>query len=119
MFVLIPFVPMFLAIVNCWLIALEGGLVNPLQALLLIDGNARAGHQKPACGELCLGIAAIGSQLIPESTLLQIPLHTVTIPKGCTYILLAQNMALESSLTIPKESLMVIFFDTIAKVVGS
>ena len=32
---------------------------------------------------------------------------------------LQQNMALESSLTIPKESLMVIFFDTIAKVVGS
>ena len=110
---------MFLAIVNRRLIALEGGLVNPLQAFFLINGNACAGHQKPACGELCLGITAIGCQLVPESTFLQVLLYAVTIPEGCTYILLAQNMALESSLTIPKESLMVIFFDTIAKVVGS
>ena len=50
---------MFLTIVNCRLIALEGGLMNPLQALLFIDGYACAGHQEPACGKLCLGIAAI------------------------------------------------------------
>ena len=37
---LIPFVPMFLTIVYCGLIALEDSLVNPLQALLLIDGYA-------------------------------------------------------------------------------
>ena len=110
---------MLFTVVDCGLIALESGLVNPLQALLFIDGNACTGHQKPACGKLCLGITAIGCQLVPESTFLQVLLYAVTIPKGCTYILLAQNMALESSLTIPKESLMVIFFDTIAKVVGS
>ena len=51
---------MLLAIVNCRLIALEGGLVNPFQAFLFIDGTACAGHQKPACGELCLSIASIG-----------------------------------------------------------
>ena len=53
---------MFLAIVNCWLIALEGGLVNPLQAFLLIDGNACAGHQKPACGKP-LGIVYVNSMM--------------------------------------------------------
>ena len=47
---------MLLAIVYCWLIALEGGLVNPLQPFLFIDRYACAGHQKPACGKLCLGI---------------------------------------------------------------
>ena len=50
---------MFFAIVYCWLVALERGLMNPLQAFFLIDGNACAGHQKPACGKLCLGITAI------------------------------------------------------------
>ena len=58
---------MFFAIVYCWLVALERGLVNPLQALLLIDGYAGASHQEPACGKLCLGITAIRSQLIPLS----------------------------------------------------
>jgi len=58
-----------LAIVNRGLIALEGSLVNPFQAFLFIDGNACAGYQEPACGKLCLGIAAIGRQLIPESAL--------------------------------------------------
>ena len=80
---------MFLTIVNRGLIAWEGGLVNPLQAFLFIDGYACASHQKPACGELCLSIAAIGCQFILKSTLLQILLHTVAIPIGCTYILLA------------------------------
>jgi hypothetical protein len=61
---------MFLAIVNRWLIALEGGLMNPFQAPLFIDGYACAGHQEPACSKLCLGIAAIGRQLILESTFL-------------------------------------------------
>ena len=50
---------MFLAIVNCWLISLEGGLVYPLQAFFLINGNACASHQEPACGELCLSITTI------------------------------------------------------------
>ena len=54
---------MLLTIVDCGLIALEGGLVNPLQTLALVLWNACACHQKPACGKLCLGIAAIGRQL--------------------------------------------------------
>ena len=86
---------MLLTIVDCGLIALEGGLVNPLQTLALVLWNACACHQKPACGKLCLGIAAIGRQLIPESTFLQVLLYTVAVPIGCTYILLAQHMALE------------------------
>ena len=59
---------MFLAIVDGWLIALEGGLVNPLQSLALILRNARASHQEPSCGKLSLSITAIGCQLIPLST---------------------------------------------------
>ena len=114
----IPFIPMLLAIVNSRLIALEGGLVYPLQALLLIDGYAGASHQEPACGKLCLGITAIRSQLIPKSTLLQVLLHTVAIPIGRTYILLAQHMALEGSLSIPKESFRMILLNTVAEVVG-
>ena len=106
----IPFIPMLLAIVNSRLIALEGGLVNPLQALFLINGNACAGHQEPACGELCLSIAAIGSQLIPEDTLRQVFLHAVAIPKSSAYILLTQDMALEGCFTIPKVGFMVILF---------
>ena len=86
---LIPFVPMFLTIVYCGLIALEGSLVNPLQALLLIDGYACAGHQKPACGKLCPGIAAIGCQLIPKCTFLLVLFHPVAIPIGRTAVLLA------------------------------
>ena len=35
---LIPLYIVFLTIVNCRLVALEGGLVNPLQAFLFIDG---------------------------------------------------------------------------------
>ena len=58
---------MFLAIVNCRLITLEGGLVNPFQTFFLINGYACAGHQKPACGKLCLGITSICSQFIPLS----------------------------------------------------
>ena len=58
---------MLLAIVNCWLVALERGFMNPLQALALVLWYTCAGHQEPACGELCLGIAAIGRQLIPLS----------------------------------------------------
>ena len=115
---LIPLVPMFLAIVNCWLIALEGGLVNPFQTLALVLWNACASHQEPACGKLCLGISTVGSQLIPESTFLQILLHTVAIPKGCTNIFLAQHMALEGCLPVPKESFMMILFDTVTKVVS-
>ena len=98
---LIPLIPMFLTIVNRGLIALEGGLVNPLQAFLFIDGYACASHQKPARGELCLGITAIGRQLIPERSFLQILLYAVAIPIGCTNIFLAQHMALEGCFTIP------------------
>ena len=54
---------MFLAIVNCRLIALEGGLVNPLQAFLFIDRYASAGHQEPACGKLSLGIVYVNSMM--------------------------------------------------------
>ena len=50
---------MFLAIVDGGLESLKGCLLNPLQALALILGNARASHQKPTCGKLCLGIATI------------------------------------------------------------
>ena len=39
--------------------SLEGGLVNPLQALALILGNACASHQEPAGSKLCLSITAI------------------------------------------------------------
>ena len=60
---------MFLAVVDGWLIALEGGFVNPFQANLLINGDTIARHVKPADGKLCLGIAAVGCQLVPESTL--------------------------------------------------
>ena len=79
---------MFLTIVDGWLIALEGGLVNPLQSLALILRNARASHQEPACGELCLGITTIGSQLIPKDTLFEVLLYTVTIPVGSSAVLL-------------------------------
>ena len=54
---------------NSRLIALERGLVNPLQALSFIFENARASHQEPASSELCLCIAAIGSQLILSCTM--------------------------------------------------
>jgi len=50
---------MFLAIVDGGLESLKGCFVNPLQALALIFGNARASHQKPASGKLCLGITTI------------------------------------------------------------
>ena len=53
---------MFLTIVNRGLIALEGGLVNPLQAFLFIDRYACAGHQKAACGEP-LGIVYVNSMM--------------------------------------------------------
>ena len=86
---------MFLTIVNSWLIALERGLVNPLQALALILWDTCAGHQEPACSKLCLGIATISRQLIPESAFLQVLLYTVAIPKGCTHVLLTQYMTLE------------------------
>jgi hypothetical protein len=66
---LIPFISVFLAIVDGWLVALEGGFVNPLQAFLLIEGNTIARHVKPADGKLCLGITAISRLLVPESTL--------------------------------------------------
>ena len=42
-------ISMLLAIVDGGLESLEGSLVNPLQALALIFGNACASHQKPAC----------------------------------------------------------------------
>ena len=109
---------MFLTIVNRRLIALEGGLVNPFQAFLLIDGNACAGHQKPACGELCLSITAIGSQLITESTFLQVLLHTVTIPIGRAAVLLALDMPLEGSLPVPKESFRMILLCAVTEVLG-
>ena len=108
---------MFLAIVNWRLIALEGGLVNPLQALLLINRNTVFGHVEPADGELCLSIAAIGRQLVPESTFLQILLHTVTVPIDRTAVLLALNVSLESGLAVSKEGFMVILFRTVAKVI--
>ena len=73
---------MFLTIVDGRLIALECGLVNPLQTLALILRNACACHQKPACGKLCLGIAAIGCQLIPENALFEVLLYTIAIPVG-------------------------------------
>ena len=59
---------MFLTIVDGRLIALERGLVNPLQALALILWNACASHQEPASSELRLGITTIGCQFIPLST---------------------------------------------------
>ena len=57
---------MLLTVVNSRLESLKGGLVNPLQPLALILGNACASHQKPARGKLCLGITAVGSKFIPE-----------------------------------------------------
>ena len=64
---------MFLAVVDGGLESLKRSLVNPLQALALVLGNARASHQtlelcslategtqEPASGKLCLGIATIG-----------------------------------------------------------
>ena len=52
---------MFLAVVDGRLIALERGLVNPLQTLALVLRHTCASHQKPACSKLCLGIASIGA----------------------------------------------------------
>ena len=46
--------------------SLKGCLVNPLQPLALIFGNACASHQEPASGKLCLGIATVGGKLILE-----------------------------------------------------
>ena len=66
--VLIPLISVFLAVIDGWLVALEGGLVNPLQALALILWNACASHQEPASSELRLGITTIGCQFIPLST---------------------------------------------------
>ena len=109
---------MFLAIVNCGLIALESGLVNPFQAFLLINGYSCAGHQKPACSKLCLSITAIGCQLIPESTFLQILFYAVTIPICRAAVFLALNMSLESSLAIPKECFRMILLCAVTEVVG-
>ena len=109
---------MLLAIVNRRLIALECGLVNPLQALALVLRNTCASHQESACSELCLSITTVGSQLIPESTFLQVLLNTVAIPKGCSYVLLTQHMTLEGYLAILEESLMVVTFYAIPKVIG-
>ena len=79
---------MLFTIVNCRLIALEGGLVNPLQALTFIFGNTCTSHQEPACGKLCLGIATVGCQLIPKDTLFKVLLYAVTIPVGSSAVLL-------------------------------
>ena len=79
---------MFLAIVDGRLIALESGFVNPLQPLLFINGDTIARHVKPADGKLCLGIAAVGSQLVPESTLRQVFLYAISVPVGCPTVLL-------------------------------
>ena len=94
-----------LAVVNSGLIALERGLVNPLQALAFVFRNACTRHQEPACGELCLGIATVGCQLIPEHTFFEVLLHAVAVPSGCADVLLAEDMPLESGLTIPEECL--------------
>ncbi len=58
---------MLLTVVNSRLESLKGGLVNPLQPLVFVLWNACTGHQKPACGKLCLGITAISRQLVPLS----------------------------------------------------
>ena len=102
---------MLLAIVYCWLIALEGGLVNPLQPFLFIDRYACAGHQKPACGKLCLGITAIGRQLIPEDTLRQVFLHAADIEA-------AIDIAQLCSLHIPLEGQLQADLDTSATLVA-
>ena len=85
---LIPLVTMFLTIVDGRLIALERGLVNPLQPLALILWNSCASHQEPACGKLCLGVPAISCQLIPENALFEVLLHAIAIPVGSTTVLL-------------------------------
>ena len=86
---------MLLAILNCWLIALERSLVNPFYAFALVLWDTCAGHQEPACSKLCLGIATIGCQLIPKDTLFEVLLYAIAIPKGCTHVLLTQYMTLE------------------------
>ena len=109
---------MLLAIVDGGLIALERGFVNPFQTFLFIDGNTVARHVKPANGKLCLGIAAVGCQLIPESTLRQVFLYTITVPIGRSAVLLTLYMSLESSLAISEEGFMVILLYTVAQIIG-
>jgi len=57
-------------------------------SLALVSWNACACHQEPTSGKLCLSIAAIGSQFIPEHALLQVLLYAVAIPIGSSAILL-------------------------------
>ena len=83
---------MFLAIVDSWLIALESRFVNPLQAFALILWNACASHQEPTCSKLCLSITTVGCQFIPENTLFEVLLYTVTIPVSCTNVLLGARI---------------------------
>lgn len=109
---------MLLAIVYSGLKSLKGGFVNPFQPLVLILGNACASHQKPACGKLCLGIATVGGKCIPEYTFLKVLLHTVTIPIGCSHILLTEDMTLESCFTIPEEGFVMILVRAMTEVIG-
>jgi len=61
---------------------------------------------------------SVKSVLCHIFTFLQILLHTIAIPIGCTYILLTEYMPLESGLTIPEESLVMIQLRTVAEVIG-
>ena len=72
---------MFLAVVDGGLESLKRCLVNPLQALALVLGHTRAGHQKPPCGKLCLGITAVGSQFVPKGALRKVFLYAIAIPR--------------------------------------
>ena len=85
---LIQFITVFFAVVDGGLIALERGFVNPFQTFLLINWNTIPGHVKPADGKLCLGITAVGCQLVPESALRQVFFYAITVPIGCSAVLL-------------------------------